>query len=87
MPSSLLEVGTHPEVVAVGQWPVAVRGLPERFKRLSLPKIGHLDPGFEESASVVDSPDGQQGADPLQDHSAVRRDAVRRGVDHREARG
>ena len=41
----------------------------------------------KEGVSGVDSPDGQQGPYPLQDHSAVRGDPVRRGVDHRKARG
>ena len=56
LPTSSVEVGTHPEIVLVWQRPVAERHAPQRSQRLSLSKIGHLDSRFEESPSSVDLP-------------------------------
>ena len=71
----------------VRQRPVAERRRPQRPERLPLPKIGHLDPGFKEGTGRVGLPVGQQGACPLQDQPAVRRNLLRRCVDHRQAGG
>ena len=86
-PNLSVEVGTHPEVVVVRRRPVTERRAPQPAQRLPFPKIGHLDPGFEEGASSVGLPSAQQGAYPLQDHSAVRGNLFRRRVDHHETAG
>src|SRR5215211_2203428 len=83
--TSAVEVGTHPEVVVIRRGPVAERRAPECAQSLSLPKIGHLDPGFEEGTGRVNLPTGEQGTCPLQDHSAVHSDLFRRRIDHRQA--
>jgi hypothetical protein len=51
-----VEVGTHPKIVLVWQRPVAERHAPQCSQRLSLAKIGHLYPRFEESPSGVGLP-------------------------------
>jgi hypothetical protein len=68
----------------VWQRPVVESRPPQRPKRLPLPKIGHLDPGFEEGTSRVGLPVGEQGARPLQHQPAVPGNLCRRCVDQRE---
>ena len=84
---SLVEVGTHLEVVVVRRRPVAERGAPQCSQCLPLPKIGNLDLGFEEGTGRVGLPVGQQRACPLQDQPAVHRNLFRCCVDHRQAGG
>src|SRR5215212_10745513 len=83
--SSVAEVGTHPEVEMVGQRPVAERGPPQVPQRLSLPKVGDLDPGSKQGTGRVGLPVGQQGAGALKNQSAVDSNLARRGVDHPQA--
>ena len=81
----MAEVGTHPEVEVVGQRPVAERCPPQVPHRLSLPKVGDLEPGSKQGTGRVRLPVGQQGAGALKNQSAVDSKLARRGVDHRQA--
>src|SRR5688500_2024817 len=65
---SAAEVGTHPEVVLVRQWPVAEGRPPQLAQRLPLSKIRYFNPGFEESTGRVGLSVGQQCTCPLQHH-------------------
>ena len=76
---------THPEVGVVGQRPVAERRAPQVTQRLSLPKVGDLDPGSEQRTGSVSLPVCQQRACLLEDQPAVHSNLARRCVDHRQA--